>query len=358
MPFVRASFKCCWTDLTKRRVPASLVIEHFDVVEQLHLRVPYVSNRSASSLSRSRRRSTGRPISRRRQDLAPRDGPDSCERPPGGGSSGTRSSTRAPPGTSLPSAAGWPACGPAVRGCGANAWLFRSAPGFILAALRRGLLAGRRPSHDGRQQDGDPDGAQRETSGRPHTEGALLGEHEPCVQSGTETADVPAQRRGDDSGCLGSAAPPVGGGRSGWWRRKPPSGCSRWSSLRIRLPRPRHGTWRGGDCDCGELLRLEMWRRSLESVGHGGVGSSKHRGDQRGKVEVPLVSRPHDAGEHLLGVGPVAGAIAAADCEHDRAGARPVLTPPQTDFVSWQGSVGPAGQHASRCCLAGRAVTE
>ena len=47
-----------------------------------------------------------------------------------------------------------------------------------------------------------------------------------------------------------------------------------------------------------------------------------------------------------------------ADCEHDRAAARPVLTPPQTDFVSWQGSVGPAGQHASRCCLAGRAVTE
>ena len=46
------------------------------------------------------------------------------------------------------------------------------------------------------------------------------------------------------------------------------------------------------------------------------------------------------------------------DCEHDRAAARPVLTPPQTDFVSWQGSVGPAGQHASRCCLAGRAVTE
>ena len=76
----------------------------------------------------------------------------------------------------------------------------------------------------------------------------------------------------------------------------------------MRLPRRRHGTWRGADCDCGELLRLEMWRRSLESVGHGGVGSPKHRGDQRGKVEVPLVSRPHDAGEHLLGVGPVAGA--------------------------------------------------
>ena len=35
----RASFKCRWTDLAKRRVPASLVIEHFAVVEQLHLRV-------------------------------------------------------------------------------------------------------------------------------------------------------------------------------------------------------------------------------------------------------------------------------------------------------------------------------
>ena len=57
------------------------------------------------------------------------------------------------------------------------------------------------------------------------------------------------------------------------------------------------------------------------------------------------------------GVGAIARA-AAADCEHNRAAARPVLTPPQTDFVSWQGSVGPAGQHAPRCCLAGRAVTE
>ena len=42
------------------------------------------------------------------------------------------------------------------------------------------------------------------------------------------------------------------------------------------------------------------------------------------------------------------------DCEHNRAVARPVLTPCRTDFVSLPRSVGPAGQHASRRCLAGR----
>ena len=106
------------------------------------------------------------------------------------------------------------------------------------------------------------------------------------------------------------------------------------------------------------LLVSSGWRGEPESVGDDGAGGAQHRGDQRRQIEMALAGGAHDAGEHLLGVGAVAGAVATTDCEHDRAAARPVLTPPQTDFVSWQGSVGPAGQHASRCCLAGRAVTE
>ena len=71
-----------------------------------------------------------------------------------------------------------------------------------------------------------------------------------------------------------------------------------------------------------------------------------------------VIATVEKAVEAAASAQPEIEAIYTADCEHDRAAARPVLTPPQTDFVSWQGSVGPAGQHASRCCLAGRAVTE
>ena len=52
-------------------------------------------------------------------------------------------------------------------------------------------------------------------------------------------------------------------------------------------------------------------------------------------VKPALGGSADEGGEDLLGVCAPPGAIAAADCEHDRAAARPVLTPPQTDFVSW-----------------------
>ena len=56
--FVRASFECGRTDLAERRMSASLVIEHFDVIEQLPswLRRSCRSDRRAPS-SRSRRSS-------------------------------------------------------------------------------------------------------------------------------------------------------------------------------------------------------------------------------------------------------------------------------------------------------------
>ena len=51
------------------------------------------------------------------------------------------------------------------------------------------------------------------------------------------------------------------------------------------------------------------------------MAGAEHRGDQRGEVELPLVSCPNDAGEHLLGVGSVAGAVAATDLARDDGGA-------------------------------------
>ena len=77
------------------------------------------------------------------------------------------------------------------------------------------------------------------------------------------------------------------------------------------------------------LLVSSGWRGEPESVGDDGAGGAQHRGDQRRQIEMALAGGAHDAGEHLLGVGAVAGAVATADCEHDRAAARPVLTPPQ-----------------------------
>ena len=52
--------------------------------------------------------------------------------------------------------------------------------------------------------------------------------------------------------------------------------------------------------------------RSLEGVGDNRFRSSKHRGDEWGKVELTLLGSAHDAGEDLLRVGPVTGAIATA----------------------------------------------
>ena len=77
------------------------------------------------------------------------------------------------------------------------------------------------------------------------------------------------------------------------------------------------------------ILVSSGWRGEPESVGDDGAGGAQHRGDQRRQIEMALAGGAHDAGEHLLGVGAVAGAVATADCEHDRAAARPVLTPPQ-----------------------------
>ena len=58
----------------------------------------------------------------------------------------------------------------------------------------------------------------------------------------------------------------------------------------------------------------------MERVGNDGAGRAKHRDDQRGEVELTLLGGPHDAGEHLLGVGAVAGTITATDFAGDHRG--------------------------------------
>ena len=58
----------------------------------------------------------------------------------------------------------------------------------------------------------------------------------------------------------------------------------------------------------------------LTRVAAGARGGAQHRGDHRRQVEVPLAGGAHDAGQDLLGVGAVAGAVAAAHLADDDGG--------------------------------------
>ena len=70
------------------------------------------------------------------------------------------------------------------------------------------------------------------------------------------------------------------------------------------------------------LLVSSGWRGEPESVGDDGAGGAQHRGDQRRQIEMALAGGAHDAGEHLLGVGAVAGAVCQATLKTD-----PLATP-------------------------------
>ena len=62
-------------------------------------------------------------------------------------------------------------------------------------------------------------------------------------------------------------------------------------------------------------------RAAAEGRGaRGRRGGAQHRGDQRRQVEVALAGGAHDAGQDLLGVGAVAGAVAAAHLADDDGG--------------------------------------
>ena len=73
------------------------------------------------------------------------------------------------------------------------------------------------------------------------------------------------------------------------------------------------GTGRASEAVVPALRPSRGRRRKPECVGDDGIGSAQHRGDQRRKVEVALAGGANDAGQHLLAVGAVTGAVATAD---------------------------------------------
>ena len=80
------------------------------------------------------------------------------------------------------------------------------------------------------------------------------------------------------------------------------------------------GTGRASEAVVPALRPSRGRRRKPECVGDDGIGSAQHRGDQRRKVEVALTGGAHDAGQHLLGVGALARAVAATDFAGDDGG--------------------------------------
>ena len=82
-----------------------------------------------------------------------------------------------------------------------------------------------------------------------------------------------------------------------------------------RLPHP----FSANDREQG--IRYAGGRRGEpEGVGDDGTGGAQHRGDQRRQIEVALAGGAHDAGQHLLAVGAVAGAVATADLSDNDGG--------------------------------------
>ena len=108
---------------------------------------------------------------------------------------------------------------------------------------------------------------------------------------------------------------------------------------KVGSPRPRHRTvvsWRsvfrhftrrGGQPQVGRASMRSLGccsgrggRRQAEYVGDDGLGGTQHRGEQRGQVDVALSCGAYDAGEDLLGVGALSGAVAAAHLADDDGG--------------------------------------
>ena len=79
---------------------------------------------------------------------------------------------------------------------------------------------------------------------------------------------------------------------------------------RYQLKRPPRGPGLAG---VAVMPPSDGRRGEPESVGDDRTGGAQHRGEQRRQSEVALAGGAHDAGQHLLRVGAVAGAVAAAD---------------------------------------------
>ena len=142
---------------------------------------------------------------------------------------------------------------------------------------------------------------------------ALLPTPQPEAEDGVRASAARA-RRVRSAGCGGQLrleAPDPGIGllRLGCQRLgiSPGAAVSRRFAVVRRLDRCRAAAQRGR-------------RRKVESVGDDRVGGAQHRGEQRRQVEVSLACGAYDAGEDLLGVGALAGAVAAAHLADDDGG--------------------------------------
>ena len=79
-----------------------------------------------------------------------------------------------------------------------------------------------------------------------------------------------------------------------------------------------------GRSPVNSLVAVRHWARTAAAgrirSGDDGHGGAQHRGEQRRQVEVALSCGAYDAGEDLLGVGALSGAVAAAHLADDDGG--------------------------------------
>ena len=134
-----------------------------------------------------------------------------------------------------------------------------------------------------------------------------------------------------DRWCVPAELPPLllslrcRGGQAHRAHRLRPVGEVRWRPSAVQLGRSplrrrAAGTGRVSRLLFGRCLPYAAGGGRPRSSGDNGFGGAQHRGDQRRQVEAALAGGAHDAGEDLLGVGAVAGAVAAAHLADDHGG--------------------------------------
>ena len=103
------------------------------------------------------------------------------------------------------------------------------------------------------------------------------------------------------------------------WKQPPDIGLPRLGvSVSAFHPARRSAAGRGrASARALRCCRSRGRRRKAEYVGDDGVGGAQHRGEQCRQVEIALAGGAYNAGEDLLGVGALAGAVAAAHLTGD-----------------------------------------
>ena len=97
----------------------------------------------------------------------------------------------------------------------------------------------------------------------------------------------------------------------------------------MRAARRRRAAGTGAvKAEYGRHTRLRGRRREPESLGNGGLAGAQHLGRQHRQVEAALTDGTHHGREHLLSVGALAGAVAAAYLADDHRGPDGLFGPP------------------------------